>query len=228
MRVVKEFSKNAKEYEKYNTIQEKVVKELIKRLKKEYKNILDVGCGNGLVYKYINWQIEKFIAIDFSKEMLKLHPTNKNIIKKELDFNSKEFLNFIKKENFDIFISSSALQWAKNLKDIFEVINNKNIDFAIAIFTSNTFRTIHQIANTTSPIKSKEEILKVSQILNANIEFLNYKLEFEKKEDIFKYIKKSGVSGGRNILSYKQIKELIKKYPYNYLEFEIILLWSKQ
>jgi len=41
---------------------------------------------------------------------------------------------------------------------------------------------------------------------------------------MFKYIKKSGVSGGEKKLSYKEIKKLINNYPLNYLEFEILVL----
>jgi len=37
-------------------------------------------------------------------------------------------------------------------------------------------------------------------------------LEFENIEKIFQYIKRSGVSGGKQKLSYRQIKNLMKNY----------------
>jgi malonyl-CoA O-methyltransferase len=41
---------------------------------------------------------------------------------------------------------------------------------------------------------------------------------------MFRYIKKSGVSGGEKQLSYKQMKMLMEKYPLNYLEFEVLFV----
>ena len=57
----KEFSKNAKNYSRYNIVQKKVAKKLISKIKNNPKNILDLGCGTGELYKLIDWNIEKFI-----------------------------------------------------------------------------------------------------------------------------------------------------------------------
>jgi len=43
---------------------------------------------------------------------------------------------------------------------------------------------------------------------------------------MLRYIKKSGVSGGRNLLTYKQTKKLMDEYPLNYLEFEVVYINS--
>jgi malonyl-CoA O-methyltransferase len=51
---------------------------------------------------------------------------------------------------------------------------------------------------------------------------VEYELTFESVDEIFTYIKKSGVSGGRNALSYKQMKNLMKEYPSKTLEFEVL------
>jgi len=61
----------------------------------------------------------------------------------------------------------------------------------------------------------------------ANFEVINYKLEFENTREMFRYIKKSGVSASRKVLNYKQTKELINNYPLNYLEFEVVYISSK-
>jgi len=217
--VKKEFSKFAKEYAKRNIIQKKILKKYTPFLKN--KSILDLGCGNGEILNFCT--PKKYIGIDFSEEMLNLHP-HKNIYC--FDFNTNECWDFIKKQTFDMLVSFSALQWANDLEFIFQNIKSLNKPFLVAIFTSNTFKTIHKIANLTSPIHSKEDILKYSKILNPQIETLNYKLHFEDKLEMFRYIKRSGVSSGENKLSYKEIKNLIKNYPLNYLEFEIMILYS--
>ena len=217
--VKREFSKFAKDYAKRNIIQKKILKKYSPILNN--KSILDLGCGNGDLLKFCT--PKHYIGIDFSNEMLNLHP-NKNTYC--FDFNTQKCWDFIKKQNFEILVSFSALQWANDLDFIFQNIKTLNKPYLLAIFTSNTFKTIHKIANITSPIHSKENILNYSKILNPQIEILEYKLHFEDKLEMFRYIKRSGVSSGENKLSYKEIKNLIKNYPLNYLEFEIMILYS--
>jgi len=215
--VKREFSKFAKDYAQKNIIQKQIIKQYAPFLQNKF--ILDLGCGNGALLEFIS--PKNYIGIDFSDEMLKLHP-HKNIF--NYDFNTTECWDFIKNQNFEILVSFSALQWANDLKFIFNNIKKLNKPYLLAIFTSNTFKTIHKTANISSPIHSKEEILKYSKILNPKIEILNYSLEFNNKLEMFRYIKKSGVSSGEKKLSYTQIKKLIENYPLNYLEFEIIIL----
>ena len=43
---------------------------------------------------------------------------------------------------------------------------------------------------------------------------------------MFKYIKGSGVSGSRKVLDYKQSKRLFREYPLDYLEFEVVFIYS--
>jgi malonyl-CoA O-methyltransferase len=220
MNIKREFSKYANEYKKLNIIQKKIIKRVAPLL--DNQNILDLGCGNGAILEFVN--PKNYTGIDFSEEMLKLHPS-KNIY--NFDFNTNECWEFIKKQNFDILVSLSALQWAENLEFIFTNIKNLNKNYILAIFTSNTFKTLHKTANITSPIHSKEEILEKSRILNPKIEIINYQLEFENSLEMLRYIKKSGVSSGEKKLSYKEIKRVIENYPFNYLEFEIVILKSK-
>jgi len=215
--VKREFSKFAKDYAQKNIIQKQIIKKYSHSL--QNKSILDLGCGNGALLEFCT--PKNYIGIDFSKEMLNLHPHQNTY---EYDFNTNECWEFIKQQDFEILVSFSALQWANDLNFIFKNIKSLNKPFLLAIFTSNTFKTIHQTANITSPIHSKEDILKYSKILNPKIEILNYKLHFEDKLEMFRYIKRSGVSSGEKKLSYKEIKTLIEKYPLNYLEFEILIL----
>ena len=200
--VKREFSKFANEYSKRNIIQKKILQKYSSVLNN--KSILDLGCGNGDLLQFCT--PKNYIGIDFSKEMLNIHP-HTNIYC--LDFNTQKCWNFIKTQNFEILVSFSALQWANDLEFIFNNIKKLNKPYLMAIFTSNTFKTVHKTANINSPIHSKEDIIKHSKILNPKIEILNYSLEFNNKLKMFRYIKKSGVSGGEKKLSYKEIKKLI-------------------
>ena len=106
-----QFSKYANEYKSYNIIQQICAKSLVRELKSKPKRILELGCGSGQIFANVNWDFDKYLAIDGSQEMCNLHPKVKNLEIKCFNFDSVEFFNEIKDKNFDMVISSSALQW---------------------------------------------------------------------------------------------------------------------
>lgn len=225
MSIENEFSKYANEYTNHNIIQQIIAKSLVRELKNKPKRILELGCGSGQVYSNISWPIEFYKAIDFSKEMCQLHPQNENIEVKCFDFDTEEFLEEIKNDSYDIVLSSSALQWSKDLENIIKKLSLITNEINAVLFTSNTFKTIQSITNTKSPILEEKEIKNAfSKYFVCEFETIMYKLEFENKKDLFNYIKKSGVSGGSNSLNFKEAKKLYKEYNLNYLEFEVIFI----
>ena len=232
--VIKEFSRFANEYHKYNIIQTSVASSLAKHISKyNYHTILDIGCGNGVLYHELNKlqkHIKHYYALDLSSSMLELHPSAKNITKLNMDFNNPSFISTLPFKHIDIIASSSALQWCSHLDKLFENISHLSNHLAVAIFTSNTFKTLHQLAHIKSPILSKEDILSASKKFHKPLYHITkeYRLYFKSKKEIFEYIKKSGVSGGEKKLSYKQTKALISSYTYDYLEFEVIFLSTQQ
>ena len=53
-KIIKEFSRFAKEYDRHNIIQSEVAKQLVAHLcVKKYPAIIDIGCGSGEIYKNI-------------------------------------------------------------------------------------------------------------------------------------------------------------------------------
>ncbi len=211
---VNTFEKFAKEYQQYNLIQKKVINKYLPFLKSK---VIDLGCGNTALCKYKKFDF--YLGIDISESMLKLNPCN--TIK--ADFNTKECFDLIKKYEFEQIVSFSALQWARNLEFVFREIKNLNKNYLLAIFTSNTFKTLHNFLEYSSPIYSKKEIIDFSKILNPKIEILHYKLFFDTPIKLLEYIKFSGVSGGK-ICKINKLKKFIKEFPFNYLEFEIVVL----
>ena len=224
MSVKNQFSKYAKEYKNHNIIQQIAAKSLIRELKFQPKRILELGCGSGQVFSHINWEIEFYKAIDFSSSMCELHPKGKNIEVKCFDFDTQEFLDEIKDNSYDIVLSSSALQWSKDLSNIIKHLSFITNEINAVLFTSNTFKTIQNITQTKSPILDEESIKEAfSKYFDCEFETIMYKLEFDKKKDLFDYIKKSGVSGSAS-LDFKDAKKLYKEYTLNYLEFEVIFV----
>ena len=226
---IQEFSRYAREYDNYNVIQAAVATSLVKQLaSSHFTTLIDMGCGSGEVYKNLEKQdvsFEHFIALDSSKEMLAIHPSGQKIEKICADFNLPQTFEKIALGEDSLFLSSSALQWSKNLDFTLFEISQKVSSVHFAIFTSNTFKTLHQTAQITSPIYSVE-VLKdsIEKYYDATFELKEYKLHFETVREMFNYIKKSGVSGGEQQLTYKQTKQLMKRYPLDYLEFEVLFV----
>lgn len=227
MKVSSEFSKRALEYESYNVIQNMVIEKLLEHVKQKPKNILDIGCGSGALCRAINWEYEHFYGVDFAPGMLELHPKSSKIETIYGDFNDDKLFENMLTYIYDFIFSASALQWADDLDRVFRKIKELNAPVALAIFTSNTFKTINQTASINSILKSADEVNELQKkYFNAEFEVLNYKLEFESTRDMFRYIKRSGVSGSRKILNYKESKKLLNEYPLNYLEFEVAFIYS--
>ncbi len=228
MRVSSEFSKYATHYGSHNVIQKKVVKYLLKKLHTKPKKILDLGCGSGALCEKIDWKYSHFTGVDFAPGMLELHPKSEKIECIYGDFNDKTLFENLLTYSYDFIFSASALQWAENLDGVFENIKRLNAPVALAIFTSNTFKILNNTASLEPMLKSAESISSLAQKhFNADIEVVEYRLEFDSTREMFRYIKQSGVSASRKVLDYRETKDLMNNYPVNYLEFEVIFITSR-
>ena len=228
MKISSEFSKHALTYDTYNVIQNKVIDKLLECVEYEAQYILDLGCGSGSLCKKIDWKYKHFTGVDFAAGMLELHPKSKKIECIYGDFNDKTLFENLSTYTYDFIFSASALQWANDLDAVFKSIKKLNAPIALAIFSSNTFKTLNETANIKPLLRTAEELKKLQEkYFDAKFEVQNYKLEFESTRDMFKYIKKSGVSGARKVLDYKQSKKLLKEYPLNYLEFEVVFIYTR-
>ncbi len=229
MRVAKEFSRFAKAYSQHNIIQIEVASQLLSFLPKDnYKNILDLGCGRGEVYeKLVKEKInfEHLSALDIATGMLSLHPKDDRIILIEGDFSKREVFSKLPYNHYEIVISASALQWSQDLDTTLSQLSLICDNGYFAIFTSNTFSSLHKCAGVTSPIYSKEYLQeKIESYFDASFEVFRYKLYFKSVYEMLRYIKQSGTSGGEGQLSYRQTKRLIVEYPLDYLEFEVLFI----
>jgi malonyl-CoA O-methyltransferase len=228
MRVSTEFSKHALHYDTHNSIQNLVIAKLLSMVLTQPQYILDLGCGSGALCKKINWNYKYFTGVDFAPGMLELHPKSEVIECMNGDFNDERLFQSLQSKKYDYIFSASALQWAKNLENTFKHIQELNAPVALAIFTSNTFKTLNKTASLNSFLSSADKLeeLQKKYFSTAKFEIVSYKLEFESVREMFLYIKRSGVSGSRNILSFTQTKRLMHEYPLNYLEFEVAFIAS--
>jgi len=232
MRAAQEFSRFANTYGRHNRIQAKVAKKLVSMLpKKQYGTILDLGCGGGEVYRNLETQditFDQLTAADISEEMLQLHPTDKRVTKVQCDFSHPNGLAQLPFDRYDLLLSSSALQWSSDLDLTLSLLASVSEHFYFAIFTSGTFRSLHQCAGITSPIRSETELKEtVGRYYDAVFETIHYTLQFDSVYKMLRYIKESGTSSGERRLSYAQTKQLLEAYPYDYLEFEVLFVSPK-
>jgi len=232
-KVIKEFSRFAHQYDQYNEIQVEVARSLISKLPdKPFKHILDLGCGSGAVAKYMEasrYTYETLIAFDSSEAMLEIHPSSAKITKICADFNHIDFIKNLPRIQYDLLISSSALQWSTNLDQTFSLLSSLSQNAYFAIFTSGTFKTLHSLAGVSSPIHSVEAVKKSIEKYYGEVSFElhYYTLIFDSVREMFRYIKRSGVSAGEKKLGFKETKRLIESYPLDHLEFEVLFVQAK-
>ncbi|HFU77790.1 MAG TPA: methyltransferase domain-containing protein [Epsilonproteobacteria bacterium] len=231
-KVVNGFSRFAHQYESYNRVQKDVALQLAKMIpSKHYTQIIDLGCGSGQLYRALlktDVKFSSFTGLDFSPEMLSLHPTANNVFTFQADFNATGFLEPYITSSSILLLSSSALQWSSDLHRTLLHIATKVSEGYFALFTSGTFQTLHKVAGVSSPISSIEEIKNTFQNhFNATFHVKRYELEFPSTEEMFRYIKGSGVSGGEQRLGFQQTKKVLKEYPLGYLEFEVLFVEGK-
>jgi malonyl-CoA O-methyltransferase len=225
MSVQDEFSRYAYAYSDYNCIQFQVAQKLLTFKDEHPKKVLDLGCGSGMVYRLIDWKLEQFVGVDFSSAMLALHPKSSEVELWLHDFNDPILFENLKKKSFDRIYSASALQWADDLESIFYALAQLHTPLSLAIFTSGTFKTLYDVAHLPPLLHSCEEIIAMAQkYMDVEYELFRTTLSFESVAEMFRYIKRSGVSGRRNLLSLKEIKQLMHTYPLDYLEFEIVFI----
>ncbi|MGB6019125.1 MAG: methyltransferase domain-containing protein [Sulfurimonadaceae bacterium] len=229
MKIQSEFSKYADQYGNYNIIQEKVVHKLLNDLREQPRRILDLGCGKGALFSAIDWNIEHFVGVDFAPGMLELHPKEgSNVELLECvygDFNDATLFEQLAYSGFDHIFSASALQWAEDLETVFRNISSLKKPVSLAIFSGSTFKTLFETAGVKPLLRSSDEVEALAKrYFNAKVEIVQYQLAFDSVREMFRYIKRSGVSGNRNLLGYKEMKKLMSSYPLDYLEFEVVFI----
>jgi len=217
---IREFSKNSNSYEKYNFLQKKIAKKLVKKVDFFPRSILDIGCGDGVVFSLIDWDFKRFVGVDLSQEMLKKHPKNEKVklIKKDFDKLEDEFF-----KDFDLVVSSSALQWSSNPYEYISRLQENSKSFAVSIFCDKTFLDVRKYLGVGTFLPSSEKLISLLSE-KTKYEVKNYQITFKDNISLLRYIKKSGVSGGVKKTSVKMLRDFIKNYKTNTLEFEVLFM----
>jgi len=225
---VREFDRFASTYGHYSVIQRQAAEYLCSWIDgKELGCVVDLGCGDGAILRQLKRRelgFEAFYGVDLSDSMLAIHPRSERVYCLRGDFNDKDFLQRLGGLAPDTILSSSALQWSRDPDETLGCLSRLGSASYFSIFTSGTFETLHRMAGISSPIRrfdTMEKILRKYYHVRR-LERVHYRLHFESRNAIFRYIKRSGVSGGNARLSYRGIRRLMEEYPLDYLEFELL------
>ena len=228
------FSRFAADYHSRSVIQKEVAKRLVSVLPSlQNIQLIDIGCGAGAIWQALSLeqkeQLASFVAVDRSKQMLKLHPEDSKVIKVLADFNEQNFHKKIESAQKSIVISASALQWSKDLEaTLFELTKLSPVVY-VALFTANTFQALHQILGTLSPILDEPTIIKSFQAYyHCHIQKEYYRLYFENTLEMLRYIRRTGVTTGKKSVNISALRSLIQSYPLEYLEFEVLFIKGKR
>lgn len=223
---IKEFSKNAYRYDDYTALQQEIAHYLVSQITTHPQSVLDLGCGSGAVFKNITWPIERFTGVDSAPTMCQRHPAGTNVEIICEDFESPTLHSKLTPP-YDLLISSSALQWANDIEALIAQMSFTCKEGAFAVFTDKTFETIYAMSHLSTFLPNAQTLAKLFEnYFTCKYEIKTYRLFFDDNLSKFRYIKKSGVSGGQRRLSVSQTKALIHNYPHEYLEFEVLLVWG--
>lgn len=223
---IKEFSKNAHTYDAHTSVQKEVAHYLVSKILNQPKRILDLGCGSGAVYRSITWPVDRFTGVDSAQAMLAQHPTCKEIDTRCEDFESLAFQQTLE-PSYDLIISSSALQWSRDIEAMIRFCAFTCKEGAFVVFTDKTFESIYAHTGLQTFLPNARTLLALFENdFTCSHEIKTFKLFFEDNRSLFKSLKKSGVSGGDKKLSITQTRALIQNYPHHYLEFEVLFVWG--
>ncbi len=217
--IKKRFGKSLNSYENCAIVQKEMAKKLIEKLSyKFYDNILEIGCGTGVLTKEIikNIGFKNYIAVDIVSDC-------KNYINKisdRINFTESDIEKYYPDYNQNLVISNASLQWVEDLPEIIKKINtylSKNGEFVFTIFGKENYREFSQFVE--SPLKyydlkELKEICKDFKIIAIEDEIKM--IEFDSPREVLHHIKNTGVNAlSHTVWTKSDLVHFEESYPKN-------------
>lgn len=219
------FNRHAREYASNSSVQAQVAQTVASYMKPNYKRILDIGAGTGALYNALLSSPHHFVALDGSLEMLNLHPISQCITKLCENFDAVSIKDIAKTHNIECIVSASSLQWSYDFNKIFLDILTTQRPFVLALFTSNTFRNLHETLGIYSPIVSKETIETIIKShKSVTYRYENITQEFENTKAALRHISKSGIAGASMLANVNDLRRIIKEDKIKALDYEVVYI----
>jgi malonyl-CoA O-methyltransferase len=226
--IEKNFSKKAIEYDEQAIIQKEVARELLSKIpNKNYKNILDIGCGTGFLTSLVKntFPDANVTGIDNSLGMIDIAKRmNRNIKFKCIDANRIDLMD----EEYDLIVSSMALHWIENLPEWLVRVNKVMSENGSLYFVLPIKNTLYELERSFNYAYKELGLINQKHVIdfyldekieksisNYNVDFVE-KNEYQKKYDDIKLMINSikGIGGGYsfgNSLDFSMRKKMFNK-----------------
>ncbi len=199
--IKKRFGRKLKEYNENARIQKRMAEKLISMLSQTKKespsDILEIGCGTGLLTEYSvnNLSYKTYTAIDIVPDCEEYIKSINN----EIKFVSGDIEEYIVSDNkkYDLIISNAALQWIDDLTDFVEKLTYKLNDGGTLLFSSfgtENFREIFFVTGKTLNYLSKNQYEEKLEKYKPLIEEEAWIMAFKTPQEVLKHIQNTGVN----------------------------------
>ncbi|HIC90937.1 MAG TPA: malonyl-ACP O-methyltransferase BioC [Syntrophaceae bacterium] len=230
-KIKRAFSRAATTYDKYADLQKEVAIRLLRLInRKDFSNILEVGCGTGNFTLILSRKFPEasITAVDFSAPMIEVASNKLNGKVRFLLCDGEDLYSECK---FDLITSNATFQWFENLEKTINNYRNFLEERGLILFSilgPSTFYELKEVFNQTHPdrginfpssrflsLNRLEAALKRS-FKEVKIEEVIFFREYENIRELLKTIKYTGenvsVSGSGLFLTPSKIKKLEETY----------------
>ena len=215
----KRFEKGLSTYDENAVVQKIMAKNLVELLGAvEFKNILELGCGTGVLTKEVtdNIRFEKYIAVDIVEGCDKYIKE----ISSEVKFIAEDIENFSTDEKFDLIISNASFQWLDNLPLFLKRVKNLLSDngvFAFTVFGKDNYSEMSDFVEKIPEYYSREELKKMlPDFKKSEIKENKQVLEFSTPTEVLYHIKNTGVNAlSQTRWTKSDLLNFEKNYPKN-------------
>jgi malonyl-CoA O-methyltransferase len=234
-RIAQHFSRSAKTYDQYALLQHKVVDEILMRisslpLETGPKQILDIGCGTGILAAELAKKYPEALVIgcDLAPGMVEFAQVKHRQPNLSYELADAESLPYTNGQ-FDLVLSSSTLQWTaleNALKQILRVLASKS-NFIFSTFGPLTLKELKETflalkdgkrtpVNEFQNIVSVENILKSTGFSSVKLSTMIFTQKYDTVKDVLWSLKQTGAqyagNGGDVGLGGKERLEKVLKY----------------
>lgn len=222
--IKKRFEKSLPTYTQNAIVQKQMAINLISKLietqGKQYCNILEIGCGCGLLTKNIlnNFIFDKLFVNDLVENAVNTAAELSTKIQRI--YGDCEDVTF--PESMDLIISNAALQWIfdfeSQLKKVHSSLSECGI-FAFSTFGEKNLNQIKALTKQSLQYYNQSELEKLLQehfeIIYSHSQTIN--VEFDTAVDVLKHLKFSGVNSIEETKwSKTDLESFIEKYNNNF------------
>ncbi|MCX8001194.1 MAG: malonyl-ACP O-methyltransferase BioC [Anoxybacillus mongoliensis] len=141
----KRFSERAKTYDQFANVQKKMAHELMSRICRPPKTILEIGCGTGYLTKLLHdaYPYAKLTAVDIAPGMIET--AKQRLGARSITWLCADIEEAELHETYDLIISNATFQWLTNPKQTIAKLAERRNEGGQLLFSTFGDRTFHEL-----------------------------------------------------------------------------------